>query len=178
MDKDPSNDEARFDLIKLLLAEGRVDEAKEAFLPIGGRATGPVPEPRVLAFSRFIAAAQAARGGRSPSELDAAIAANKRDFAARFELAQIFWAAGQPTQAMDELLEIIMRDKAWNEELARKTYVAILEVMSKPAPKPTPARATPPGAPGADGKPKLEIAGKVEVQAADPVVDALSLIHI
>lgn len=172
VDKDPSNDEARFDLIKLLLAEGRVDEAKEAFLPIGGRATGPVPEPRVLAFSRFIAAAQAARGGRSPSELDAAIAANKRDFAARFELAQIFWAAGQPTQAMDELLEIIMRDKAWNDELARKTYVAILEVMSKPAPKPTPARATPPGAPGADGKPKLEIAGKVEVQAADPVIDA------
>ena len=27
---------------------------------------------------------------------------------------------------MDELLEIVMRDKAWNDELARKTYVAIL----------------------------------------------------
>jgi putative thioredoxin len=34
---------------------------------------------------------------------------------------------------MDELLEIIMRDKAWNEQLARKTYVAILELMTPPA---------------------------------------------
>lgn len=36
---------------------------------------------------------------------------------------------------MDELLEIIMRDKAWSDEKARKTYVAILEVMTKPQPK-------------------------------------------
>ena len=28
------------------------------------------------------------------------------------------------TEAMDELLEILMRDKAWNEDLARKTYIA------------------------------------------------------
>jgi putative thioredoxin len=168
--KDPGNDEARFDLIKLLLAEGAVDAAKHIFLPLAGRATGPVPEMRVEAFSRYIAAAQAARQGRSPAELEAAVAANKRDFAARFEIAQLFWAAGHPTQAMDELLEIIMRDKTWNEELARKNYVAILEVMSKPVPKAVPGAKPVAGAPGAD-KPKLEIAGKVEVTPADPVID-------
>lgn len=167
IEKDPGNDEARYDLIKLLLAEGQVDAAKHIFLPIASRATGPVPEARPLAFSRCIAAVQAARQGRSPQELEAAIAANKRDFEARFELAQLFWAAGQPTQAMDELLEIIMRDKAWNEELARKTYVAILEVMTRPQPKTPAAKA----AAANDGKPKLEIAGKVEVSSADPVID-------
>ena len=168
LELDPGNDEARFDLIKLLLADGDVDEAKAVFLPIAGRATGPVPEARVLAFSRYIAAVVAARQGRSPQVLDAALAANKRDFEARFELAQVFWAAGQPTNAMDELLEIIMRDKAWNDELARKTYVAILEVLTKPVPKAVPGKG-PAAAP--DGKPKLEIAGKAAVAAGDPVID-------
>ena len=71
---------------------------------------------------------------------------------------------------MDELLEIIMRDKGWNDEQARKTYVAILDVMSKPLPKPLPAKAGAAGT-GADAKPQLEIAGKVAVTATDPVVD-------
>jgi len=168
--KDPNNDEARYELIKLLLAEGNAEAAKHIFLPIAGRATGPVPEQRPLAFSRYISAVQAARQGRAPQELEAAINANKRDFEARFELAQLFWAASQPTLAMEELLEIIMRDKAWNDELARKTYVAILEVMTRPQPKPVAGKPVA-GAPGAQDKPKLEIAGKVEIQGNDPVID-------
>ena len=39
------------------------------------------------------------------------------------------------TDAMDELLDILMRDKAWNEELARKTYIAILDIIEPPKPK-------------------------------------------
>jgi putative thioredoxin len=169
IDKDPANDEARFQLLQLLLAEGALDEAKEIFLPIASRATGLLAEQRVQAFSRYLAACVAARQARSPQELDAAIQANKRDFAARFELAQIFWAAGQPTNAMDELLEIIMRDKAWSDEAARKLYVAILETLTQPRPKAAPGTA---GKGAAEVKPKLEIAGKVEITAADPVIDA------
>lgn len=169
--KDPANDEARFELIKLLLAEGAADEAQALFDPVAPRATGPLAEQRVVAFGRYIAALKAASQGRSPGELAEAITANKRDFAARFELAQIFFAAGQFTQAMDELLEIIMRDKAWQDEAARKTYVAILEVMTKPQPKQPPAGKPVAGAPGAADKPQLEIAGKVAVAAADPVID-------
>jgi putative thioredoxin len=62
---------------------------------------------------------------------------------------------------MDELLEILMRDKGWQEGLARKTYVAILEMMSKPAPKPA----------ANEAKSTLEIAGKSVVAGADPVID-------
>jgi putative thioredoxin len=42
---------------------------------------------------------------------------------------------------MDELLEIIMRDKAWNNEVPRKTFVAILELLTPPKPKVDPAAA-------------------------------------
>ena len=95
--------------------------------------------------------------------LAAAIAANRRDFDARFELAQSHFAAQRFTQAMDELLEIVMRDKAWRDELARKTYVAILELMSKPAPKPAAA--------AGEAKGTLEVTGKATVASADPLVD-------
>jgi putative thioredoxin len=56
-----------------------------------------------------------------------------------------------------------MRDKAWADGRARRAYVAILELLSKPAPKPAGASG------GATGG--LEIAGKAQVQSADPVVD-------
>jgi putative thioredoxin len=36
---------------------------------------------------------------------------------------------------MDELLEIIMRDKAWSDQAARKHFVAILELLTPPKPK-------------------------------------------
>jgi len=74
----------------------------------------------------------------------------------------VLFAAGELTAAMDELLEILMRDKAWNQDLARKTYVAILELMTKPAPKP---------AAGEAGKGTLELTGKAAVPPSDPVLD-------
>jgi len=65
---------------------------------------------------------------------------------------------------MDELLEIIMRDKAWNDELARKNYVAILQLMTKAPVAPKAAEAPKKGT--------LEIAGKALAAPSDPVVDA------
>ena len=43
-------------------------------------------------------------------------------------------AQQQWTAAMDELLEILMRDKGWNEDLARKTYIAILDIIEPARP--------------------------------------------
>jgi putative thioredoxin len=37
------------------------------------------------------------------------------------------------------LLEIIMRDKTWGDEIARKLYVAILELMTPPPLKDAPS---------------------------------------
>ena len=71
------------------------------------------------------------------------------------------FAAQAFTQAMDELLEIMMRDKTWHEEIARKTFVAILELMQKPRPAKAEAAA----------KGTLELAGKQAVVPGDPVVD-------
>ena len=75
----------------------------------------------------FVAISASGEGDRA--EFDAKIAANKRDFDARFGRARWLMAQQRWTEAMDELLDILMRDKAWNDEAARKTYVAILELI-------------------------------------------------
>jgi putative thioredoxin len=155
---DPANDVARYDYLRALLTVGRVDDARRAFDPVASKV---MLDARLAAAGHWLAACEKAASARSPEQLAAAIATSKRDFDARFELAQTHFAAQRFTQAMDELLEIVMRDKAWNGELARKTYVAILELMSKPAPKPE--AAAPKGA--------LEVTGKVNAAPADPVID-------
>ena len=65
--------------------------------------------------------------------LNAKITVNKRDFESRFAKAQILMANQRWAEAMDELLEILMRDKTWNEDQARKTCIAILDII-EPAP--------------------------------------------
>jgi len=155
---DPANDAVRNEYVKLLLEHGRVEQARQAWEPVASKA---MLDPRVAALGHWLTAAEKAPQARSAEQLGAAIAANKRDFDARFELAQTHFAAGRFTQAMDELLEIVMRDKAWHDELARKAYVAILELMTKPAPKPA----------ATEAKGTLEVTGKAAVAPADPVVD-------
>ena len=74
--------------------------------------------------------------GQWPLEkFDQLIAANKRDFDARYAKARVLLASDDWTGAMDELLEIIMRDKKWNDEAARKTMVGLLELLTPVAPK-------------------------------------------
>jgi len=158
---DPQNDTARFDLIKLLLELGEVAAARSAFDEVSGRYG---LDARLVAAGHWIQAVEAAAGARGIEALQAAIAANRRDFEARFELAQCHFAAGRHTEAMDELLEIIMRDKAWSDERARKTYVAILEIITKPQPKPAAGDA-------AASKGGLELTGKAAVPSGDPLVD-------
>lgn len=129
---DPANDDARYDYVKALLLANRIDEAKTAFAPVENKVA---LVRRFESLQRLIQALQSAGEERDTSAFDARIAANKRDFEARFARAQRLAARQQWTEAMDELLEILMRDKAWNEEAARKLYVAILDLIEPPKPK-------------------------------------------
>ncbi|MDB5929041.1 MAG: trxA [Polaromonas sp.] len=132
----PADDNARFDYVKLLLSLGYEDEAKVAFAPVIAQ-TGTVR--RFDALKRWMDAldfiAVSADAASAGAVFDAKIAANKRDFDARFDKARWLMASQRWTDALDELLEILMRDKAWSDGLARKTYIAVLDIMEQPKPK-------------------------------------------
>ena len=150
----PGNDDARYDYVKLLIEHDMLDDAEGALAP------ALVEIPRQLRFEalhQFLSSIQFVmkdeRGTWTVEQFDALIAANKRDFDTRLAKARVLMVGGDWTASMDELLEIIMRDKAWNEALPRKTFVAILELLTPPKPKVDPL---------ATGKKEggIEIAGK------------------
>ncbi len=131
--KNPDDEDARFDYVKLLLTRGQTDDAKVAFAPVIAKTT---LVRRFDSLQRWMNAIdftlERAELAASASDFDAKIVANKRDFDARFGKAQTLMAAQDWTAAMDELLEILMRDKAWADQLARKTYIAILDIIEPP----------------------------------------------
>jgi putative thioredoxin len=129
LEADAANDDSRFDYVKALLLAGHEAEARQAFEPVAAKA-GVVR--KLDALGRWLDALAFAATQPSLAELDAKVAANKRDFQARFDKARLAFARQEWTAAMDELLEILMRDKSWSEDLARKTYIAILEVIEPP----------------------------------------------
>lgn len=133
---DPANETTRFDYVKHLLNLGRDDDAKVAFAPVIAQ-TAVVR--RFDSLKRWMDAldfvATNADAASASALFDAKIAANKRDFDARFDQARWLMAGQRWTEALDELLEILMRDKTWNDGLARKTYIAILDIMETPQPK-------------------------------------------
>jgi putative thioredoxin len=139
----PEDETARFDLVKLLMALGRDDDAKIAFAPVIAK-TSVVR--KFDSLKRWMDASDAmhliaTKAINTPStainehleQINSKITANKRDFEARLSKTQLLMAQQRWTEAMDELLEILMRDKTWNEDQARKTYIAILDII-EPAP--------------------------------------------
>ncbi len=133
---DPGNDDTRFDYVHLLIELGGFEEAAAALAP----KLADIPRQlRFEALNQWLDATKFAAS--SPystwtiAQFDETIAANKRDFDTRFAKARLLMAAGQWTAAMDELLEIILRDKKWADEAPRKTMVALLELLTPPKPK-------------------------------------------
>ncbi|HSV55011.1 MAG TPA: thioredoxin [Burkholderiaceae bacterium] len=163
----PANDEARFDYVKLLIGTGQLEEAQAALAP----ALAQIPlQLRFEALSHWLEAIKFAgtdaRGQWTVEQFDSKIAENKRDFELRLAKSRILIAQGAWTEAMDELLEIVMRDRKWEDEVARKIYVAILELLSPPKPK---------AGSGAEGKAAggIEISGK-SVAKEDPQAELVS----
>ena len=163
----PADDEARYNFVKLLISVGELEEAQAALAP---KLTEIPLQLRFDALNYWLQALQFVasdeRGGWRFEQFDALIAQNKRDFETRLAKARLFIAAELFENAMEELLEIIMRDKTWNHDVARKTYVSILELMTPPKPKTDDA---------AFGKSAggIELTGKAAVQE-DPVLELIS----
>ena len=163
----PGNDDARYDYVKLLIENDMLEDAEAALAP----ALTEIPRQiRFEALHQFLNAIKFvstdARGTWAPDQFDALIAANKRDFDTRLAKARVLMVHGDWTASMDELLEIIMRDKAWGDAVPRKTYVAILELLTPPKPKAGPVDPSK----TAGG---IEIAGK-PVAELDPQVQLVS----
>jgi putative thioredoxin len=124
--EDPTNARARAGAMRALMALKRADDAKKilATLP-----PDMVNHAEIVAVRAAIDLAdQAGRAGPT-AELERRLAADPNDHQARFDLAAAQFAAGQREEAIDQLLELFRRNRAWNEQAARLQLVKLFEAM-------------------------------------------------
>ena len=121
---DATNIAALAGLAKCYVTTGAVDQAKQTL--------AMVPESRrndaaVKAVQAAIDLAEQAKSVGPIGELEQKIAANPLDHQARFDLATALNAAGKRKEATTHLLEIVKRDRKWNDDGARKQLLQFFE---------------------------------------------------
>jgi len=118
----PRSGATRLQLAELLLELGKSDEAEAQLAEL---APDVDLNARAAALRAAIEFARSGGSGTSESELQTRLAGNPADHETRFALASLLAGGRRYAQALDELLEIVRRDKGWNDGAARRQILAI-----------------------------------------------------
>ena len=126
LEEDPENAVAYGGLVRAHLALSNLDQAESLI----AAAPAAIAKSKDLDAVRaqLELAKQAANAGPE-AELRAAVQANPGDHQARFDLAAALLAAGNPKEAVDELLELFRRDREWNDGAAKTQLFTIFEAL-------------------------------------------------
>jgi putative thioredoxin len=122
--QDPTNIAALAGLAKCYATTGAIDQAKKTLSMVPESKRG---EAAVKAVQAAIDLAEQAKSLGPLTELERKVAANPLDHQARFDLATALNAGGKRNEATNQLLEIVKRDRKWNEDGARKQLVQFFE---------------------------------------------------
>jgi putative thioredoxin len=124
---DGANAAAYAGLVRTFLAGGELEQAQEMI---------EQAPPEIAAHKDFTAAktaleiAQGAAGASGDAaKLEAEVARNPADLDARYRLSEALFAAGRREEAVDALIEIVRRNRAWEEEKARLQLLRLFEAM-------------------------------------------------
>ena len=124
----PANEDARLDLAGLLLDSptAAADEAGELL----ARATALTRQtPRFRALQLRIESLQTAARLPSADALLRRIASHPDDLQARADLARQLIAEGRFEPALEQLLEIVARDRSFADDYARRTMLSVFDLM-------------------------------------------------
>ncbi|MCX5477749.1 thioredoxin [Kaistia geumhonensis] len=121
---EPENLKALAGLASCHLSAGQIDEAKAL---LAGVPEAKAADPALAAVRAQLALIEQTAALGEEGELRARIAANRKDFAALFDLALLRNGKGDREEATDLLLEIVRADRNWEEDKARKQLVQLFE---------------------------------------------------
>jgi putative thioredoxin len=119
---DPAHLGVRLDAAEIMMDLGEADEARRLIASVPDDA-----DPRVAQLKarlQFMGVA-----GEDVAALTAQVAANENDLAARLKLANLLIAAGQHEAGMDQLLEIVRRDRGFEDDIGRKTLLSVFDLL-------------------------------------------------
>ena len=111
-------------LARCYVATGAVEQAKQTLAMVPESKRG---DTAVAAARAAIELAEQSQSVGPINELEQKLAANPADHQARFDLAVALNAKGTREAAVDHLMEIVKRDRKWNEDGARKQLVQFFD---------------------------------------------------
>jgi putative thioredoxin len=122
---EPGHVKALGGLARLYLTSGDLERAAE----VAALAPADAKDPDLDAVRAALTLAQNANSETAPFEQR--LAADPDDHEARFALAGVMAGQGQFEAAADQLLEIIARDRTWNDDAARKQLLTVFEAAGQ-----------------------------------------------
>ena len=119
---DPSHFGVRLDAAEIMLDLNEADEARRLIAGVADDVDARVPQ--LKARLQFMGAV-----GEDEAALAARVAANENDLDARLKLANLLVAAGKYEAGMDQLLEIVRRDRGFGDDIGRKTLLSVFDLL-------------------------------------------------
>ena len=117
----PDDEGVRLDAADVLLQLGRNEEAGQL---LGAEYTREGDRAGALRARLALAA-----GGADSAALEARLAANPGDHATRLELSRAYAAQNRYREALDAALEVVIRDRAFDEGAGRKAMLQLFEAL-------------------------------------------------
>ena len=113
-------------LARCHLVQGEVEQARQTLEMAPPEHKG---HAEISAVRAALELAQEMGEAGEVGPLREALARNTDDHQARYDLALGLFKAGQIEAAMDELLELVRRDRNWNDEAARKQLLKVFDAL-------------------------------------------------
>src|ERR1700732_2864957 len=122
--QDPANVHALAGLARAYVETGAIEQAKQTLALVREAKRNEAP---VAAARAALEVAEQASALGPIAELEQRLTANPLDHQARYDLALALNAKGKRKEALDHLIEIVRRDRKWNDDGARKQLVQLFE---------------------------------------------------
>lgn len=126
LEHDPGNVGALAGVLRCFVARGDTVAAKDL---LGRLPPDLANKPEIAAVRTMLELAEQAPGAGAVLDLARKLAGNPDDHQTRHDLALAYYAAGQREKAVDELLEIVRRDRTWNEDGGRKQLIKLFDAF-------------------------------------------------
>ena len=122
--EDAGNVSALGGLARAYIKTGAIEEAKQTLAMVP---EAKANDPAVTAARAELDLTEQAKSVGPIDELEQKIAANPLDHQARFDLAVALNSKNRRQEAVDHLIEIVRRDRKWNDDGARKQLVQFFD---------------------------------------------------
>ena len=123
---DPDRDRPKLHLARWLFESERIEEGEKI---LEGLSPAGRSDPEAVALRAKLEFVRLASHSRPPEALEKAIALNPQDLDARYQLAARRVLQGAYEPALEQLLEIVRRDRKFRDDAARKAVLAVFNIL-------------------------------------------------